>query len=194
MYSRSVDFAAMEDFALSEIETPRRSLPLDLPEPYRRLLELVDANASRLDVAGALDLLTQSGLAAEFDDIFRHAADLGLSVDVVAAIVLARLLGGPLGEFLSGNAHAALASLQQRARDATDALREMGRHGIALARLTQQPVAREVLRQRSDEDTLERFARIRELLDRLEDAMRSSGERLQQHRARHAHREGGAIA
>ena len=79
-------------------------------------------------------------------------------------------------------------------REATDALREMGRHGIALARLTQEPVAREVLRQRSDAEALERFARMRELLDHLDDAVRRSGERLQQERARHAHREGGAIA
>ena len=194
MYSRSVDFAAMEDFDRSEIEAPRRALPLDLPEPYRRLLELIDANASRLDVAGALDLLTESGLAAEFDDLFRHTADLGLSVDVVAAIFLARLLGGPLGEFLSGDAQVALASLQERAREATDALQQMGRHGVALARLTQEPAAREVLRQRSDGEDLERFARMRELLDHLDEAVRRSGERLQHERARDAHREGGAIA
>jgi hypothetical protein len=168
--------------------------PADLPETYKRLLGLVDADGSRLDVAGALDLLTESGLAAEFDDLLRHAADLGLSVDVVAAIVLARLLGGPLGEFLSGDAQVALASLQERAREATDALREMGRHGIALARLTQESGAREVLRPHSDGEILERFARMRELLDHLDDAVRRSGERLQQERAHHAHREGGAIA
>ena len=134
LYYQSVDFAAMGDFDLSEIETPRRALPLDLPEPCRLLLELVDADASRLDMAGALDLLTQSGLAAEFDDLFRHAADLGLSVEVIAAIVLARILGGPLGEFVSGDAQVALASLQERVREATDALQQMGRHGVALAR------------------------------------------------------------
>ncbi|MBE7418622.1 MAG: VWA domain-containing protein [Ideonella sp.] len=193
-FCRSVDFAAMEHFDLFEIEPARRALPLDLPEPYRRMLELVDADASRLDIAGALDLLTQSGLAAEFDDLLRHAADLGLGVDVVAAIVLARLLGGPLGEFLSGDAQVALAPLHERAREATDALREMARHGTALARLTQEPVAREVLRQRFDGEALERFARMRELLDHLDDALRRSGERLQHERARHAHREGGAIA
>lgn len=192
-YSRRVHFAACEDFDLAEIETPRRALPLDLPEPYRRLLELVDANASRLDVTGALDLLTESGLAAEFDDLFRHAADLGLSVDVVAAIVLARLLGGPLGEFLSGNAQTALASLQERAREAMDALREMGRHAIALARVTQQPAARELLRQGTD-DALERFARIRELLDHLEDAIRKSEQRLMKERTAPARRDRGAIA
>lgn len=88
----------------------------------------------------------------------------------------------------------ALASLQERARESTDALREMGRHGNALARMTLEPVSRELLRYRVDEETLERFARIQELLDQFENAMRRSGERLRQHRASHAHREGGAIA
>lgn len=194
MYSRSVDFAAMENLNRSDIETPWRALTLDLPEPYRRLLELVDANASRLDVAGAFDLLTESGLAAEFDDLFRHTADLGLTVDVVAAIVLARLLGGPLGEFLSGDAQLALASLQERTREATDALQQIGHHGVALARLTQEPAAREVLRQQSDREALARLARIRELLDHLDEAVRRSEERLQRERASHAHREVGGIA
>ncbi len=194
MYSRSVDFAAMEDFELSEIEPARRALPIELPEPYRRLIELVDADASRLDVAGALALLAESGLAAEFDDLFRHASDLGLNVNIVAAIVVARLVGGPLGEFVSSDAQSALASLQERAREATNALREMGRHGVALARLTQEPVAREVLRQPSGDDTLERLARIRELLDHLDDALRRSGDRLQLEHARRAQPEGGTIA
>jgi len=192
--SRSVDFAAMEDFDLSEIEPARRALPLDLPKPYRRLLELVDADASRLDIAGALDLLTQSGLAAEFDDLFRHVANLGINVNIVAAIIVARLMGGPLGEFVSGDAQVALAALQERAREATEALREMGRHGVALARLTQEPVARGVLRQPSGDGTLNRLAQIRELLDHLEDALRRSGDRWQLEQARRAQREGGAIA
>lgn len=194
LYSRSVDFAAMEDFDLSEIEPPRRALPLELPEPYRRLIELVDADPSRLDAAGALALLTESGLAAEFDDLFRHTADLGLNVDIVAAIVAARLLGGPLGEFVSGDAQSALASLQERAREATEALREMGRHGVALARLTQEPVAREVLRQPSGDDTLEQLARIRKLLDHLDDALRRSSDSLRLKQARRAQHQGGEIA
>jgi hypothetical protein len=194
MYSRSVDFAAMEDFELSEIEPARRALPIEMPEAYRRLIELVDADASRLDVAGALALLMESGLAADFDDLFRHAADLGLNVDIVASIVVARMLGGPLGEFVSGDVQSALASLQERAREATEALREMGRHGVALALLTQEPVAREVLRQPSGDDTLERLARIRELLEHLEDALRRSSDHLQLEQARRAQRKGGAIA
>jgi hypothetical protein len=84
------------------------------------MLELGDANASRLDVAGALDLLTEPGIAGEFDDLFRHAADLGLSVGDVAAIVLARLLGGPLRKFLSRDARLGLASLEKRTSKATE--------------------------------------------------------------------------
>ena len=193
-YLRDVDFAEMADFDLSEVESPRRVPPLDLPEPYRRLLGLVGARASRLDVASALDLLTEAGLAVEFDDTFRHAVDLHLSVDLIAAIVLARLLGGPLGEFLSGDAQLALALLQERAKEATGALREMGRLGIALARMTQEPVARELLRHRADEDILARFARIPELLEHLEDAILKSADRMQMFRGNHARLEGGAIA
>ena len=194
MYSRSVDFAAIADLDLTEVESPTRVPPLDLPETYRRLLTLVDEHPSRLDVAGALDQLMESGLAAEFDDIFRHATDLDLSIEVIAAIVLARLLGGPLGEFLSGDAQVALAALQERAKEATGALREIGRHGIALARMTQEPVARELLRHRADDDALARFARIRELLDHLEDAIRRSADRMQVFRVDHARLRGGAIA
>jgi Ca-activated chloride channel family protein len=172
MYSRSVDFAAMADLELAEVESPTRVSPLDLPETYRLLLTLVDAHPSRLDVAGALDLLMESGLAAEFDDVFRHASDLDLSIEVIAAIVLARLLSVPLGEFLSREAQVALTALQERAKEATGALREIGRHGIALARITQAPVARELLRHRADDGALARFARIRELLDHLEDGIR----------------------
>jgi Ca-activated chloride channel family protein len=155
------------DFDWGEVKSPEPAPSFDLPEPYRRLLGLVNADASRLDVAGARGLLTESGLASDYDDLFRQAADLGISVDIAAAIVLAYLLGELLSGYLMGEAHAALAILQERAQEATDVLREMGRHGTALARLTQKPVAREILRQPPDQDTLERFARIGELIDQL---------------------------
>ena len=128
---RSVDFAAMEDFDLSEIETPRRSASRPA-RAHRRLLELVDANASRLDVAGALDLLTESGLAAEFDDLFRHTRPTRPQChDVVAAIVPSRLLGGPSASFFPATRKWRWHLLQERAREATDALQQMGRHGVA---------------------------------------------------------------
>jgi len=158
----------------SDMEIAPRAMSRELPESYRQLLQLVQADASRLDIAGALDLLTQSGLAAEFDDVFQHADDLSLNVNVVAAIVLARLLDGLWGKFLSGDAQSALASLQERARKALEALRAMGRHGVTLTRLGQKPAARQVLRRWPNDDMLRQFAGIPELLDHLEDALRRS--------------------
>ena len=121
-WPRSVDFAAMgglrplRDRDAAAFTASRPARPCG--EPYRRMLELlqVDANASRLDVAGALDLL--NGIrpcSAEFDDLFRHAADLGPQCRRRRRrSSLPRLLGGPLCEFLSGDAQVALASLQER--------------------------------------------------------------------------------
>jgi Ca-activated chloride channel family protein len=154
---------AVPDFDFSAIQA-LRPVPVDLLAAYRRLIELVEADASRLDFAGALDMLNQSGLAAEFDEVLRDASDLGLSVGAVAAVVLARFIGGSLGVSLSGDAQAALATLQVRAQEATDELRKMGRRDVALA------------------------------LDRLDDAVQRSEVRLQRELARHAHRTGGAIA
>ncbi|MCC6869904.1 MAG: VWA domain-containing protein, partial [Burkholderiales bacterium] len=114
MFSLPVDSGVTEDFDSSEIEPARDALPAELPEAHRRLIALVDADASRLDVAGALALLTESGLAAEFDDLLRQAADLGVDVDTIAAIIVARLLGGPLNEFVFGGAEVALAVLRER--------------------------------------------------------------------------------
>jgi len=176
MYSRSAAYSVMEDFESSDIEPPLHNLP----QPYRRLLELIDADASRLDVAGALDLLTQSGLSAEFDDLVRHADYFGLSIDMVAAFVVVGLLRGQLDEFLSDEAKGALASLKDRTKEASEVLRLLGRHGVALRDLAQQAAARELFRQQSDYDTLERIGRLPEFLERLEDALRRSEERRQQ--------------
>jgi hypothetical protein len=180
MYSRSAAYSAMEDFESFDIEPPLQALPLDLPQPYRRLFELIDADASRLDVAGALDLLTQLGLSAEFDDLVRHADYFGLSIDMVAAFVVVGLLRGQLDEFLSNEAQGALASLQDRTKEASEVLRLLGRHGVALRGLAQQAAARELFRQQSDYDTLERIGQLPEFLEHLEDALRRSEKHRQQ--------------
>ena len=61
------------------------------------------------------------------------------------------------------------------AEEAPGALRAMGRHGIALAHKTQEPVACESFRHCANECALARFQRIRKrLLDHLEDAIRRS--------------------
>ncbi len=196
-YSPSFDVEDMKDLALSDIEPQRRTPPLDLPEPYRRLLELLDADSSRLDIAGALDLLTQAGLVTEFEELFQYVAGLDVNVSVIAAIIVALLLGAPLGDFTSGNAHTALASLQERVRGATNALREVGRHALALAPPAPELVAHAVLGQPSSDDTLDRLkqlAPIIDLLDHLEDALRRPADRSQREHGLRDHREGGSTA
>jgi hypothetical protein len=99
---------------------------------------------------------------------------------MVAAFVLVRLIREQLEGFLSNEAQEALASLQRRTKDASDVLKELGRHGDALRGLVQQSAARELFQQRSDYDTLERIGRLPEFLERLEDALRRSEKRRQQ--------------
>ncbi len=177
-------------------EPPTRALRTNLPESFRQLLALIEDEPFRLNPNRALDLLQEAGLASQFDDLFQHAADLGLNVEAIAAIVLAGILGGPLGEYLSSETQDAVASLQDYAQQATDALRELGRHGGALARVIEEPVAREMLkpdRVHDTQESLERFSRFRELLAHLQDAVRRSAEQLKEYQAAHAQNEGGAI-
>jgi len=198
MFSRSDAYLSdVADFETSDDEAPRRIPGPDIPEPFRRLLALIEDAPDRLDARHAIDLLREAGLAAEFDDLFRHAADLGLNVEVIAVIVLAGLLGGPLGEYLSVESQSAVASLQDHAQQATEAIREMGRHGSALVRVTADRAGRDILRpDQADavEETLQRVARFRDLLDHLQDCARRSTEKLKEHKAAHAQRNGGIIA
>ena len=198
MFSRRDAYSAdMADLDLSETAAPRRVPGADIPDPFRRLLALIEGEPTRLDARRVLDLLREAGLASEFDDLFRHAADLGLNVEVIAVIVLAGLLGGPLGEYLSMETQSAVASLQDHAQQATEAIREMGRHGNALARVTADRAGRDILRPdqaHAVEETLQRVARFRDLLDHLQDCARRSTEKLKKHKAEYAQRNGGIIA
>ena len=105
------DFDVVSDAFEVRREPSRRERRIDLPEAYARLLQLVADNPSRLSPTSALDLLRDVALVADFDDLFRHADDLGLDVRAIAAIVLARILGGPLGEYVPPNAEPSVASL-----------------------------------------------------------------------------------
>ncbi len=178
-------------------EPPTRAPRTNLPESFRQLIVLIEDEPLRLNSNRALDLLQEAGLASQFDDLFQHAADLGLNVETIAAIVLAGVLGGPLGEYLSSETQGAVASLQDYAQWATDALRELGRHGSTLARVIEEPVAREILkpgRVHDIQEALERFSRFRELLAHLQDAVRRSAAQLKEYQAARAQNEGGAIA
>lgn len=198
MFSRRDAYSAdMADFEVSDKIAAHLVPGPDIPEAFRRLLALIEDEPARLEARRVLDLLRDAGLASEFDDLFRHAADLGLNVEVIAVIVLAGLLGGPLGEYLSVETQSAVASLQGHAQQATEAIREMGRHGSALVRVTADSAGRDILRPdqaHAVEETLQRVARFRDLLDHLQDCARRSTEKLTEHKAARAQREGGTIA
>ena len=165
----------------------------DLPEPYRRLLALIEDDPSRLDESHALDLLTEAGLASEFHDLFSHGAELGLNVGVIAAIVLAEILGGPLGVKLSTQASAAIPALRDYARQVTEGLRQIAERGIELAGVIRDAGGREAFRQESARDisgVIDRIARIRDLLEHLRDCVRRSADIVKNASSKR----GGAIA
>jgi Ca-activated chloride channel family protein len=174
-----IDFepiAAIDARAAAAAERARRA---GLPEPYRRLIELIEANPSRLSEAGAVDLLTESGLAADFDEVFRQAASLGLNVDAIAAIVLVRLLDGQLSELLSLKTQLRLAAEQSLADGAMKQLVKLARQSAELARLAEGAGA--LLRQESDRDVLRRLAGIPALFVRLADAIHAARWKLPRH-------------
>jgi uncharacterized protein YegL len=178
---RVANSADMADFEPSDLEAPRRVHGPDIPEPFRRLLALIEDAPDRLDARHAVDLLGEAGLASEFDDLFRLASALGLNVEAIAVIVLAELLAGPLREYLSTKTQSAVESLQDQAQQAMAAIREMGRHGIAMVQVTRDAVGRDLLQPdqaKAIEETLERVARFRGLLDRLQDCTRRSAEKF----------------
>lgn len=159
-----------------------------VPNAFRQLLEFIEGDSTVLNSRHSLDLLREAGLVSEFDDLFRQAADLGLNVEMIAEIVLAGILGSPLSEYLSIETESAVSSLRDRAEQATEAIRQMGRHGISMARIVHGPVASELLRpdqMREIRTVLERLARLRELLVHLGDCTRRSAEKLKEHAARH---------
>ncbi len=164
----SIEGEDMVAFDLPEVETTQHALPLDIPEPYRRLLELVNANASSINVV-ALELLTECGLMAEFDDVFRQAASIPIHRKLVAISILTRVLGGQLNEFLSARARGRLVSLRNL----------------------------EILEQFLKPDfgfPTEKRARVRELLDQVDNVTRRLEEQLGEYRASHAQRDSGTIA
>ncbi|MEI6300398.1 MAG: VIT and VWA domain-containing protein [Betaproteobacteria bacterium] len=166
-------------------------------EPLPLLVALIEADPSRMAPGHVLGLLREAGLEAEFKDLFHRAHDLGLDVDVVAAIVLAGILGGVLGEYLSSGAQSRVASLQNYAQRATDALKEMSHHGSPLFRLLHEGISREIFRDgkaHALEEVLERIAGFREFLDRMHDCVKESEEKQKKLRARRLRMDRATIA
>ena len=125
------------DFAQSVKDSAQRFLFREVPEPRHSLLALIEAAPARLDPARALVLLQEAGLADEFEEIFRRAAELGLKAETVAAIILAELLRGPLGDALSADSKRAAAALQDHAQRGVDTFGRVARHREFLDQIKQ---------------------------------------------------------
>jgi len=149
------------------LSPPHRSAKLT--DAHKGLLALIHADSSKLSFDGCIDLLIQSGLEKDYEDLFHCAADLGLDVRAIAAMVVSGLLGGSLGERVSGDAAVALASLQEQVEEATMNLRTIGRLGLSLARmLTRDKVTQSLFRPLPDDDTVLRLGKIQGLLNEID--------------------------
>jgi hypothetical protein len=167
----------------SVVRDQRPVPPAALPEPHERLLQLVNADTSRLTRAGAAALLQQCRLERYFSELFRHAADVGFSHDLIAAIALARLLGGPLVAFLSDDAKAALASLQKVDSETASLLDKIGRRAKELLAGLDKARARGVLERIPNTDELSRLLEMHELFEHLDQALLQSEEHLKRQQA-----------
>jgi len=87
------------------------------PERFRPLLELMESDRVWSHPSRAFDLLSKAGLLSEFEDLFELGAGLGIEQKVVAMMILADLLDGPLSEFLPRKVIKETAHLQADARD-----------------------------------------------------------------------------
>jgi hypothetical protein len=156
----SVDYLDMPAFLRNQADVSEPGIP----KPFRLLLALIEENPGRLDANGALKLLEEAGLKAKFHEVFEHAEHLGISATVIATIILAELLSGPLNEYLPDEAQRNLALLQEQARDEESLIEELGQRGIDLLHLARKGASRNMISPKTRE-SLERFAGFRGLLD-----------------------------
>ena len=148
-----------------------QALRPDIPKPFRLLLALIEEDPGRLDAGSTLKLLEESGLKAEFRELFLHADGLGINANVIATIILAGLLSGPLNKYLSDEAQRGVALLKDQADDETQLIEEMGQHGMALLDMARHAASRDIFNHKVREG-LERFAGFRDLLKHVQDRVK----------------------
>jgi hypothetical protein len=158
-----------------------RTAPPEMPEHFLRLLTAIEDDPSLLEANRALDLLERAGIPGELDAMLRHTAYLGLKVDGVAVIILAALLSGPLGTYLSSESKHAVVLLQKFAEQSMRELAEIGHHGRQLLRVIERARARQLLRGelfREIEDMRGRLEEIPDFLEQLQVSTRRENEQL----------------
>jgi hypothetical protein len=162
----------IEDAAPSRSE---RMAPEHIGElPAARLISLIEADPNRLGMAHASALLRDAKLDRKFYDLLMRAEELGLRVEVFAAMALSELLSGSLGKRLSGAARKYLAALQSDVNAMSDALGKLSHFGEVMLHSINGAV-REVI-QADAVDRIQRelfnIAQFRELLDRLHERVK----------------------
>jgi|SRR5665213_395545 len=162
---------------------------VDLPLPFRRLVELIEDSPSRLEPGRAGKLLKEAGLEREFEDISRHAQDLGLKVETVLSIILAGLLRGPLGESLSADIQNASMPLQEFAQRAMEAIREIGDRSSALMHAIQDAAGLNLVQSTRTDETVQVLGRLggyRQMLDHIERFLYEQADALKAFQAKNA--------
>ena len=122
----------------------------ELPPPYLQLVVQWQASASRIQLENAQALLEETGVAGEFDALFQLADSLALSARLVHALVLVRLLEGPLDAYVNEDSRIYLVALGEEVREAEDALREIAAVGADLGRALGQRAADALFVRQSD--------------------------------------------
>jgi hypothetical protein len=160
----------------------RKTSDLNLPEPFRRLVELIEDAPSRLKPSRISKLLEEAGLRAEVEDLYQHAQNLGLKAEVILSIMLANLLEGPLAQSLSPDARRASESLQEFAQQAKDIMRQIAGHGSAFMNEFQESAQLNLVQSgRLDEiaHVIGPLAGWMRLLDHLEEFLHKQAEQLE---------------
>lgn len=128
-----VSYSPVRTLLATDYSEDAGDLELSIPSFLRlggspaSLAELIEKSPSRIRPDNALDLLVEAGLPDAVADIFQRATDLGIRVEVIAAIVLAAMLKGSLGEVLPAEAQDMAKSLQDYAKRATKVLKGLMR-------------------------------------------------------------------
>lgn len=164
---------------------PRRSYDVFLPPPFARLAELIEQSPAKLMPARAGRVLHEAGFG-EIDEISQRTQHLGIRPDPILAIILAGMLRGPIGEYLSIGTYGANTKLQEFARRAMEAIRVAGAGASGMMRAIKDIDGLDIVQpSRADEafQALGRIAGYVELLQHIEHFISQQNKQLADYQA-----------
>jgi Ca-activated chloride channel homolog len=161
----------------ASMEAPTDStadIPESLREPYRRLLELANYDASYFEPANAYDLLSQSDLLPEFERLFEHAHSMGIDPRRLAPLIVARLVTDPLHQLLNSSAQRQFAKLHEFAENSVATLRILARSAAKISETARDSIGADIVGDQESVSVINRMAATHSLLDHLEVAVQGS--------------------